>query len=134
MVTRYYAKIRNHKKAAQLIKEFGLDLKTINQEFFEIEEAIIADSMNFYCNQFGVSFKHYSIQNVLRLADFLVDHSPQQYGKPIAFLIEKLIKHDLMDEAKQIYNDNMNLVDKWLSQYILDNIIQHEIEYEVEPI
>ena len=61
MVTRYYAKIRNHKKAAQLIKEFGLDLKTINQEFFEIEEAIIADSMNFYCNQFGVSFKHYSI-------------------------------------------------------------------------
>ena len=61
IVMRYYAKIKNNKKAAQLIKEFKLDLKTINKEFYEIEETIIADSMNFYCNQFGVSFKHYSM-------------------------------------------------------------------------
>ena len=112
LIRSYFAQVRNTKKAAQLIKEFELDLKTIDSEFYEIEEVVINESMNFYMQQFGVSFKHYSMQNVLRLADYLVDHGPQKYGKPLAFLIEKLVKHDNLDEAKHIFDLNKSMVEK----------------------
>ena len=48
LIRSYFAQVRNTKKAAQLIKEFELDLQTIDQEFYEIEEVIISESMNFY--------------------------------------------------------------------------------------
>lgn len=44
-----------------LIKEFDLDAETIAREFAQIESIVINESMNFYMNQFGVSFKHYSL-------------------------------------------------------------------------
>ena len=74
LIQRQFAQVRNAKKAALLIKEFSLDLKVIDKEFAEIESCIINESMNFYMQQFGVSWKHYNMENVLRLADFLVDH------------------------------------------------------------
>lgn len=48
LIRSYFAQVRNTKKAAQLIKEFELDLKTIDSEFYEIEEVVINESMNFY--------------------------------------------------------------------------------------
>ena len=76
IVQQQFNQVRNAKKAAMLIKEFDLDLSTISDEFYHIEEIIVNDSMNFYLNQFGVSFKHYSMENTLRLADYLVDVGP----------------------------------------------------------
>ena len=93
-----------------LIKEFDLDLETISDEFYHIEEIIVNDSMNFYLNQFGVSFKHYSMENTLRLADYLIDFGPQRYGKSLSYLIEKLHKHYILDEAKHLYVQNKSLV------------------------
>jgi hypothetical protein len=100
LIRKQFFKVGNAKKAALLIKEFELGLDIISTEFDEIEHVIISDSMNFFMGQFGVSFKHYSQQNILRLADYLMDYSPQKYGKPLAFLIERLIKHGNLDEAK----------------------------------
>lgn len=93
-----------------MIKEFDLDLSTISDEFYHIEEIIVNDSMNFYLNQFGVSFKHYSMENCLRLADYLIDVGPQKYGKPLCYLIEKLHKHEILDEAKHLFEGNKELV------------------------
>lgn len=70
-----FFKVRNAKKAAQLIKEFKLPLEVVQREFQEIEDIIVKDAMNFYMMQFGVSFKHYHMESVLRLADYLVDYS-----------------------------------------------------------
>ena len=58
------------------------------------------------------------MQNVLRLADYLVDHGPQKYGKPLAFLIERLVKHDNLDEAKHIFDKNKKLVANYVSEFI----------------
>ena len=58
------------------------------------------------------------MQNVLRLADYLVDHGPQKYGKPLAYLIERLVKHDNLDEAKHIFDINKELVAKYISKFI----------------
>jgi hypothetical protein len=76
LIQQQFNQVRNAKKAAMLIKEFDLDLDTISQEFYHIEEIIVRDSMNFYLQQFGVSFKHYSMDNTIRLADYLVDFGP----------------------------------------------------------
>lgn len=50
LVNKQFFKIRNAKKAALMIKEFGLPLGTINKEFYEIETIIISESMNFFMN------------------------------------------------------------------------------------
>ena len=110
IVQQQFNQVRNAKKAAMLIKEFDLDLSTISDEFYHIEEIIVNDSMTFYLNQFGVSFKHYSMENTLRLADYLVDVGPQKYGKSLTYLIEKLHKHYILDEAKHFYDTNRQLV------------------------
>lgn len=74
------------------------------------------------------------MQNVLRLADYLVDHGPQKYGKPLAFLIEKLVKHDNLDEAKHIFDLNKPMVEKHLTDHMKNIINEVEIELEVEEI
>ena len=117
-----------------LIKEFDLDLSTISDEFYHIEEIIVNDSMNFYLNQFGVSFKHYSMENTLRLADYLVDVGPQKYGKSLTYLIEKLHKHEILDEAKHFYEQNKSLVEGHLSEFIKSELDKHEIDLEIDPL
>ena len=109
LIRKQFFKVRNAKKAALLIKEFDLSLETISTEFDEIERIIIGDSMNILMNKFGVSFfKHYSRQNVLRLADYLIDYSSQNYGRPLVWFIEKLFSHSNLDEAKFLYENNKN--------------------------
>lgn len=115
-----------------LIKEFDLDLETISREFESVENIIINDAMTFYINQFGVSFKHYSMQNVLRLADYLVDYGPQQYGKPLAYLIERLHKNDVLDEAKHLLDNNFELVKEHLSDHLIKTLGEHVIEEGAE--
>ena len=71
----------------------------------------------------------------MRLADFLVDHGPQGYGKPLAYLIEKLAQcSDNMDEAKQLYNANSGLVDKFLSEFMVKRLTEHKIEQIFDEI
>lgn len=125
LVHKQFFKYRNAKKSAQLIKEFKLDLSVIQQEFEEIENIIVGDAMNFYMKQFGVSFKHYSMDNVLRLAEYLTDFNLQNYGKPLAFLIEKLVHHELFDEAKHLTDLNANLVRRHLKEESLKRIDKH---------
>lgn len=78
VIQRQFAQVRNAKKAAVLIKECDLDIETVSREFVEIEDIIINEAMCFYMPQFGVSFKTgtYIEQNVLRLADYLIDYGP----------------------------------------------------------
>lgn len=88
-----YKQIKNTKKAALLIKEFNIDLDTIYKEFGEIENKILNDCMTFYIKQFGINFKDSPMvteNEVMRLADYLVDHGPQKYGRGLWWLIEKL--------------------------------------------
>lgn len=115
-----------------LIKEFDLDLDTISNEFEGIENIIISDAMNFYMKQFDVSFKHYRVQNVLRLADYLVDYGPQRYGKPLAYFIERLIKHEVLDEAKYFLDQFGELVRNHLSEFILQKLDTHVVEEGAE--
>lgn len=70
----------------------------------------------------------------MRLADFLVDHGGQKYGKPLAYFIERLFAHDNLDEAKQIFDENRELVEKNLSDHIKKELDNHQIELEIEPI
>mmetsp|Transcript_1928 Transcript_1928/g.2758 ORF Transcript_1928/g.2758 Transcript_1928/m.2758 type:complete len:290 (+) Transcript_1928:426-1295(+) len=71
-----YRVVKNHKKAAALIKELNLDCEVIREHFADIELRVLEDSINFFFMQFGVSFKHFSMENLLRLADYLTDKSP----------------------------------------------------------
>lgn len=50
LINKQFYKYRNAKKSAQLIKEFKLDLATIQAEFEEIEAIILNDCMNFFMN------------------------------------------------------------------------------------
>jgi hypothetical protein len=134
IVQQQFNQVRNAKKAAMLIKEFDLDLSMISDEFYHIEEIIVNDSMNFFLNQFGVSFKHYSMENTMRLADYLVDVGPQRYGKSLTYLIEKLHKHDILDEAKHLFDSNKSLVEHHLSDFIKSDLDKHEIELEIDPL
>ena len=83
-----------------------------------------------------MSFKHYSIQNVLRLADYLVDQSPQCYFKPISILVTKLYKHGCLDEAKHICSKFEKQISKHLSEFVFQEIEKHKIEegLEIEEI
>jgi hypothetical protein len=118
LIRKQFFKVGNAKKAALLIKEFELSLDIISNEFDEIEHTIISDSMNFFMGQFGVSFKHYSMQNILRLADYLTDYSSQKYGKPLAFLVERLFKHGNLDEAKYLAEKHRDQVWRHLSEFL----------------
>jgi hypothetical protein len=90
--------------------------------------------MNFFMQQFGISFKHYSLENVLRFADYLIDMSVQKYGKPLVYLIEKLYMHSIYDEAKHFWKANEELVGRHLSEHIKSELLSHEIEYPIEDI
>jgi hypothetical protein len=134
LVHKQFYKYRNAKKSAQLIKEFKLDLDVIQKEFGEIENIIVSEAMNFYMGQFGVSFKHYSMENVLRLAEYLTDYNLQNYGKPLAYLIERLVVHENMDEARHLLDTDINDVRKYLTDVTLEEIDKHIIEDPIEKI
>lgn len=129
-----FKKVRNAKKASMLIKEYGVDLEVIGKEFAEIEHIIINESVNFFMQLFEVSFKHYSMENVLRLADFLADLGDQKYFKPLAYFIARLHAHSNLDEAKHIYQQYEKYLESHLSKVIIEDIEKTEIELEIEEI
>ena len=74
------------------------------------------------------------MENTLRLADYLVDVGPQKYGKSLTYLIEKLHKHQILDEAKHFYEQNKSLVEGHLSEFIKGELDKHEIDLEIDPL
>ena len=58
----------------------------------------------------------------------MVDYGPQRYGKPLASLIERLMKHDIHDEAKHFLEKYPDLVRKHLSDFHLQTLDAHKIE------
>lgn len=119
LIRAQYMQTNNAKKAAALIKEYALSDETITKEFAQIEQKILNDGMNFYMKQFEVSFKHYSEENLFRCADFLTDCGPQKYGKGLAWLIERLVKHSIEDEARFLFDENKELVEPCLSEHLI---------------
>ena len=45
LIQQHFNQVRNPKKAAILIKDFKLDVETIDKEFYQIEDVIINDCM-----------------------------------------------------------------------------------------
>jgi hypothetical protein len=72
---------------------------------------------------------------VLRLADYLSDFSSEnRYGRPLAYLIERLFAHSCLEEAKYLLDVNRDYVAQHLSQYHVEELAKVEMSEDMEDI
>ena len=59
---------------------------------------------------------------VMRLADYLIDHGPQKYGRGLGWLIEKLQKNSHEAMASYLYEQNKTLVHKSIDPELVEKL------------
>ena len=68
------------------------------------------------------------------LADYLIDHGPQKYGRGLGWLIEKLADNKRESMASYLYEQNKDLVHKYLAEDLIEILKQFKDEFSYTPI